>query len=335
MEKLKTAVIGLGGVAQIMHLPHLIKMKDVEISAICDIDFSKAKFIGRKYNIKKVYKDIELLLKENDDLKTAVISVPTDMHSSIALKCFDAGLNVFVEKPVARNYEETLKMVKTAVDNDCLFMVGMNNRFRADTMLQRSFIKASEIGELFYIKTGWLKTQSSNTRWFLEREKAGGGVFLDNGIVMLDLGLWMFDFPEIASVSALNYYHKSKSVEDSNFTFVRFRNGSALTIEVSWSFLRKKEFYYCDVYGKLGSSSINPLKIFKKISNDILEVTPKTSKIQKNMNKDSFEFQMKHFIGAVKGMHKLVSSGKDALKVMQIADAVYKSDISGKEVLFS
>lgn len=335
MNKLRTAVIGLGGIAQIMHLPNLLKIKDVEISAVCDIDFSKAKNIGKKYNIKKVYKDIDLLLKENNDLKAAVISVPTDMHLSIAMKCFDAGLSVFVEKPIARNYKETLKMVNIAAEKNCLLMVGMNNRFRNDTMLQRSFIKAREIGELFYIKTGWLKTQSSTTKWFLERDKAGGGVFLDNGIVMLDLGLWMFDFPETASVSALNYHHNTKSIEDSNFTFVRFKNGSALTIEVSWSFLRKKEFYYCNVYGKLGSSSINPLKIFKKINSDLLEVTPKTPGIPNNMIKSSYEFQMKHFIGAAKGLHNLVSTGKDALKVMKIVDAVYKSAKSGKEVLFN
>lgn len=43
MNKLKTAVIGFGGIVQIMHLPHLLKMKDAEISVVCDIDFGKAK----------------------------------------------------------------------------------------------------------------------------------------------------------------------------------------------------------------------------------------------------------------------------------------------------
>lgn len=41
MNKLKTAVIGLGGIEQMMLLPHMLKMKDVEITAVSDIDFGK------------------------------------------------------------------------------------------------------------------------------------------------------------------------------------------------------------------------------------------------------------------------------------------------------
>lgn len=211
-------------------------------------------------------------------------------------------------------------------------MVGMNNRFRGDVMLQRSFILAGEMGNLFYIKTGWLKTQSSNTRWFTEKDKSGGGVFLDNGIVMLDLGMWMFGFPEVYSVTGINYFHNTKSVEDSNFTLVKFKNKACLTIEVSWSFLRGGEFFYCNVYGEKGSSSINPLRVFKKMDSELYEITPKTKK-DTGATKSSFEYQLKHFIGALKGHHKLLSSGKEALKVMQVVDAVYKSAKLGKEII--
>jgi len=58
---------------------------------------------------------------------------------------------------------------------------------------------------------------------FVDRDKSGGGVFLDNGIVMLDIGLWMLGFPEVHSVTAINYSHNTTSVEDSNFTFVKFK----------------------------------------------------------------------------------------------------------------
>jgi len=333
MNNHRVAIIGLGGVAQIMHLPALLKTKDVEITAVCDIDFNKAKNVGKKYGVKNIYKDVDLMLKENENLKSAIIAVSTDMHSNVALKCIDAGLNVFIEKPIARNYKEALKIVEAAEKKNSLLMVGMNNRFRGDIMMQRSFVKAGEIGNLFFAKAGWLKTRSSYTKWFLEKDKSGGGVFLDNGIVMLDIGMWMFNFPEVKSVSAINFYHNTRSVEDSNFTMIRFNNNSAISIEVSWSFLRGGEFYYCNVYGDKGSSSINPLRIFKKMDVELLEITPKTTKILTNIEKSSFDFQMKHFIGAAKGIHKLVSTGKEAIKIMQIVDAVYKSAKSGKEVL--
>ncbi len=332
MNKIKIGVLGLGGIAQVMHLPALAKLDNVEISAVCDYDFSKAKVIGNKYNVKKVYKNLELMLKEGEDLNAIIICTPTEHHEEHAIMCLEAGKNVLIEKPLARNYNEAQRIVEAAEKANKLLMVGMNNRFRGDVMLQRSFILAGEVGNLFYIKTGWLKTQSSNTKWFLEKDKSGGGVFLDNGIVMLDLGMWMFGFPEVHSVTGINYFHNTKSVEDSNFTLVKFKNKACLTIEVSWSFLRGGEFFYCNVYGEKGSSSINPLRVFKKMDSELYEITPKTKK-DTGATKSSFEYQLKHFLGAIKGYHKLLSSGKEALKVMNVVDIVYKSAKAGKEII--
>jgi predicted dehydrogenase len=77
----------------------------------------------------------------------------------------------------------------------------------------------------------------------LKKKKSGGGVFLDNGIVMLDLGMWMLGFPEPHSVSAVNYNHNTKNVEDSNITLIKFKNGSTLSIETSWSCKEKVNFF--------------------------------------------------------------------------------------------
>lgn len=332
MEKTKVALIGLGSIGQVMHLPALLKMKEVEVEAVCDSDFNKAKNIAKRHNIKKFYKGIDDLLSENTNINAVIIATPTNTHCDISIKCLEVGKNILVEKPVARDYKETAKIVEAAEKNKKILMVGMNNRFRNDVMLQRTFIKSKEIGNVFYVKTGWLRMRSSTEKWFTEREKAGGGVFIDNGIVMLDLGMWMLDFPEVESVSAINYYHNTKTVEDSNFALIKFKNGSALTIEVSWSFIRSKEFYYCNVYGTNGSTSINPLRILKKIDTELFDITPKTIKPSLSDIKSSYEFELKYFISTVNGKNNLISSGREALSVMQIVDNVYKSAKLGKEV---
>ena len=335
MEKTKVAVIGLGGIAQIMHLPALLKISNVDIVALCDKELNRAKNIAKKFNIKQYFKEVDSMLESVPDLDAVVIATQTDVHAEIAVKCLEAGKDVLIEKPIARNYAEAQKIVDTAEKHKKNLMVGMNNRFRNDTMLQRSFVKGNEMGELYYVKTGWLKTQSSNEKWFIEKEKSGGGVFIDNGIVMLDLGLWMLDFPDVKSISAINYFHNTKSVEDSNFTLIKFKNGTALTIEVSWSFLRGGEFFYSNVFGTNGSSSINPLRIYKKKNMELTEITPKLPKSVPSIVKNSFEFELKHFIGSIRGSHKLVSSGKEALKVMQIVEGIYKSAKLGKEISYN
>lgn len=334
MEKTKVALVGLGGIGQVMHLPALLKLKEVEIAAVCDVDYSKAKNLAKRHSVKKFYKNVDDLLSENHDINAVIIATPTDTHLDVSVKCLNAGKNILVEKPIARDSKETLKIVEAAEKSNKILMVGMNNRFRNDVMLQRTFIKSKEIGNVFYVKTGWLKMKSSAEKWFTEREKAGGGVFIDNGIAMLDLGMWMLDFPDVKSVSAINYYHNTKTVEDSNFALIKFKNGSALTIEVSWSFIRSKEFYYCNVYGTDGSTSINPLRILKKMDSELFDITPKTIKPSPNEIKSSYEFELKYFISTVNKKSNPVSTGREALSVMQIVDGVYKSAKLGKEVNF-
>ncbi|MBK6536339.1 MAG: Gfo/Idh/MocA family oxidoreductase [Ignavibacteria bacterium] len=334
MTKTKLAIIGLGGVAQIIHLPILSKMEDAEIVAVCDSEISKAKSIASKYNVGKYYREADKMLEENPDISAIIIATQTNMHKDVAIKCLEAEKDILVEKPVARNYREAKEIIDAAKKYKRKIMVAMNNRFRNDMMMQRTFIKAKEIGEVFYIKTGWIKPQSSNQRWILEKDKSGGGVFLDNGIAMLDLGLWIFGFPDVKSVTATNYFHNTKSVEDSSIAMIRFKNNAVLTIEVSWGMLREGELFYCNVYGKEGSSSINPFKIYKRMDGNLYNITPKKLATPANYFKKSYEYELKHFVGAVRGSHNIISTGEDALKVMEIADAIYKSAKTNKEIIF-
>ncbi len=334
MNKIKIGIIGLGGITQIVHLPLLSKMDDVEVAAVCDSDASKCRSIASKYNIRKYYKDYEKLLSDNPEISAVIIAAQTNVHKGISIKCLEAGKDILIEKPIARNFKEAKEIVDAGRKSKSKIMVAMNNRFRHDMMLQRTFIKAKEIGDLFYIKAGWVKPQSSNQKWILEKDKSGGGVFLDNGIAVLDIALWILGFPDVKSVTATNYYHFTKSVEDSSISMIRFKNGTTLTIEVSWALLRDGELFYCNAYGKEGSSSINPFKIFKRMDGNLFNITPKKVAMPANIYKKSYEYELKHFIGAVAGRHNIISTGEDALKVMEIVDAVYKSAKSGREIIF-
>lgn len=333
MSKVKLAIVGLGGIAQVIHMPILSRMEEVEITAVCDSDLSKCKNIASRYNVGKYYKDIEKMLEENPEVSAVIIAAQTNVHKDISIKCLQAEKDILIEKPIARNYKEAKEILDAAKLYKKKIMVAMNNRFRNDMMMQRTFTKARELGDVFYIKAGWVKPQSSNQKWMLERDKAGGGVFLDNGIAMLDIGMWLLGFPEVKSVSAMNYFHNTKSVEDSSIAMIKFKNNTTLTIEASWSLLREGELFYCNVYGKEGSSSINPFKIYKRMDGELYNITPKKIVTPSNVFKKSYEYELKHFVGAVAGKHNIISNGDDALKVMEIVDAVYKSAKAGKEII--
>jgi predicted dehydrogenase len=214
-------------------------------------------------------------------------------------------------------------------------MVGMNNRFRPDTMILKSFIDTKELGNIYYIKSGWLKQQSSQASWQQQKEKSGGGVFIDLGIVMLDMALWLLNYPKVETVSATTYYQFTKKVEDSAAVFIRLAGGVTLTIETSWTFHREGDFFYCNVFGKDGSAFINPLRVFKQVAGNLVNLTPAKTDSQVALFKKSYENELRHFVNSCRGLVPLVSSGEESVMRMQVVEAIYQSAAKNKEIVLS
>jgi predicted dehydrogenase len=333
MEKVKIGVIGLGGVAQLVHLPNLSKIPNADLTAVAEINKNRLQTIADKFNVKQRFSDYNYML-EKSDIEAVIIATPTSTHTEIAIDCLNAGKDVLVEKPLARTYAETKKIVDAAKRNKRKLMVGMNLRYRPDTMLLRSFLNSNEIGEPFYVKCGWIRKQSSSEKWFTKKEESGGGVIIDLGIHILDLALWLLDYPEITSVSTQNFYHYTKSVEDTSINCIKCKNSAVINMEVSWSLPIEKDHFFLDVYGTKGSFSSNPFRLYKKVENDYINLTPTQVDTPQVMFKKSYLNELKSFIGAIKGLNPVFSPGEEALHRMKIIETMYESAEKKHEVKF-
>jgi len=332
MERTRIAIVGLGGIAQTIHLPVLTKLSDVDIVAVCDMDKSKAEFVAKKFNIRRWYDDFEEMLTREEDLDGVDICTSTNAHRDMAIAALEAKRNVLVEKPLARTHQEALDVAAAVKKHGKKLMVGMNNRFRPDAMILRNFVAEKELGKVYYAKAGWLKKLGVANPWLTRKEQSGGGVVLDLGIVMFDLTFWMMGFPEATEVLAANYSHNTKGVEDSSIVFIRMKNGATLTIESSWSFESDQDFFYCDMFGTDGSGSMNPFRILKRMHGSLVNVTPATHETPQNLYRRSYENELKHWIGALRGLHTVVSTAEEAVHRMKIVDAIYKSAKTGKSI---
>ena len=154
MEKTKIAVIGLGGVAQLIHLPNLMKLNSVEVTAAAEVNKSRLAIVADKFNIKERYSDYNELLTKCD-AEAVIISTPTNTHKEIAIAALKAKKDVLVEKPFARSYAEAKPILDSAKRNKKKLMVGLNLRYRPDAMLLKSLINSDEIGTPNYIKASW------------------------------------------------------------------------------------------------------------------------------------------------------------------------------------
>ncbi|HRN25634.1 MAG TPA: Gfo/Idh/MocA family oxidoreductase [Ignavibacteriaceae bacterium] len=331
MDKVKIGIIGLGGVAQLVHLPNLSKISSADLTAVAEVNKNRLLTISDKFNVKEKYINYKEML-EKSNIDAVIIATPTSTHTDIAIDCLNAGKDVLVEKPLARTYTEAKKIVDAAKKNKKKLMVGMNLRYRPDTMLLRSFINTKEIGEPFYIKCGWIRKQSSSQKWFTKKEQSGGGVIFDLGIHLLDLALWLLDYPEITSVSSQNFYHNTKSVEDTSISCIKCDNSAVINMEVSWSLPVEKDHFFLDVYGTKGSFSSNPFRLYKKVENDYINLTPTQVDNPTILFKKSYLNELKSFIGAIKGLNPVFSPGEEAMQRMKIIEAMYLSADKKQEI---
>jgi predicted dehydrogenase len=332
MEKARISIVGLGSIAQTIHLPILSKFPDVEIVAVCDLDRAKAQFVADKFKVRRYYNNFEKMLAIEQDLDGIDICTPTILHKDMAIAALSEKNNVLIEKPLARTSMEAEEIAAAAKKFHQILMVGMNNRFRPDTMILKSFIEDKALGKLFYAKAGWFKKLNAESAWLTKKTQSGGGVVLDLGIVMLDLAFWMMGFPEVQEVSATNYSHHTKDVEDSSVAFLKMKNGSTLTIEASWSFESTSDFFYCDCFGTDGSGSLNPFRIVKRVHDNLINVAPASIETPQSLYRKSYENELKHWIGSLRGLHSIISNGDEAVQRMKIIDLIYKSAKRGKAV---
>jgi predicted dehydrogenase len=237
-----------------------------------------------------------------------------------------------VEKPLARTFAEAKPIIDVAKKSKNKIMVGMNLRYRPDAMILRSLINSGEIGEPFYVKCGWIRRQSSSEKWFTRKEESGGGVIIDLSILLLDLALWLLNYPSVSNVSTQNYFLNTKHVEDSSISLLRCKNNAVITMETSWSLPLEKDLFYLNVYGTKGNASLNPFRINKKIDEQFMDLTPSQTESSLGLFKKSYQNELKSFIGAVRGLNPIFSPAQEALSRMKVIDAMYLSASKKSEV---
>ncbi len=109
--------------------------------------------------------------------------------------------------------------------------------------------------------------------------------------------------------------------------------GASITLEVSWSFQALEDYFYCDFFGSDGSAKINPLRIHKQLHGNLVNVTPAKIESPANLYKKSYENELKHFVGAARGLHQIISTGEEAVQRMKAVEAIYQSAQKGKEIV--
>jgi len=266
-DKLQIGVIGCNGMGW-ANTDSLLKMDDVDLVALCDVDRSVTDrrlqdYKKQRSNKPDVYGDYRELL-ERADIDAVVIGTPDHWHCRQMVDAVRAGKHVYVEKPIANTIEECNLMVAAAQDTGMVVQTGQWQRSGPHYRKAREIVQSGVLGKIRLVKTwayqGWMKpvplkpdgpapsgvdydmwlgpapTRAFNPnrfhfnfRWFWDY---AGGLMTDWGVHEIDIALWVMGAktPEsvMASGGKLAYPDDASETPDTLQAVFKYRDFSML-----------------------------------------------------------------------------------------------------------
>ncbi len=332
-ESLRLGIIGAGAITQVAHLPVVAKLKGVEVVAICDTDRAKARALADRYRVRDAFSDIEELL-EYDTVDAVAICTPNHLHEPHVTAALAAGAHVLVERPLALTAAAAQRLIRMAEKRDRVLMVGMNHRYRTDVQFVRSFIQSGELGRVESVRASWhvARPARATMGWRQRREESGGGVMLDLGLAILDLGMWLANWPEPLRVSASLVGGEGKGgVEQSGSVLVICGGGLSLFLDVTWRHIGGGERFGLGVRAAQGTAGINPLHVWKELNGVATDVAPTGATGRENAFTASYRAEWAHFLAAIRGDAKPFDNGEQLI-LHRVMDAIYRSAAEGKDI---
>jgi predicted dehydrogenase len=220
--RLRAGVVGAGFVGS-LHARALMENDVVDVVGICGRTAPKTEALAARCGTDAYLSVAELLERARPDLVT--VGTGNDEHMEPALAALEAGVHVFVEKPMAFRVEQARAMVAAAERHAVRLGVNFNHRFSEPYRRALAFRDEGALGELAYVDVKFAGDlyKELNDPYCMLVETQGHAFDL----MRLFAG-------EIADVSAFLSDPRGIGVYTSAAVSVRFENGAVGSLIGSW-----------------------------------------------------------------------------------------------------
>ena len=334
---MKTLIVGYGYMGEIRKKV-VDRVSDLTLDGICDpfcgpdrTNCSCSHFGDYKDAIDQVKPDITFVCSPNRYIP------------EVAAYAMDHGSHVFAEKPPGRNLEDVRQIMAAETRNPGIkLMFGFNHRHHPAIIEAKSIVNAGRMGRVLWVRGIYGKSGGQGRvfeqSWRNDPKTSGGGILLDQGIHMLDLfRLFCGDFNEVIGLTSTQFWNIP--VEDNAFVILRSTNGQIAQLHSSatlWKHTFRLEIGLEGGYliaqgllSKSGSYGREMLLIGRRPDDDdpyaaVGNPREETVYFDKDL---SWDLQVEELVNCIKNDLPVTdSSSLDALKVMEIIDAVYRQE---------
>jgi predicted dehydrogenase len=318
-------IVGCGDVCEVKSGPAFYKCNDSALVAVMRRDVEKAKDFAARHHVPKYYSDATKLIND-PEVDIVYIATPPESHAEWTIKALKAHKPVYVEKPMALNYQECLQMVETAKKEKQKLFVAYYRRSLPHFLEIKNWIDNGEIGKIHAVNGSFFRPplesdiDFSTQTWRVKKEIAGGGYFYDMAPHTIDI--LMFMLGKIIKVNGITGNRGGLyAVEDTvsaSFLFDSGVIGSFIWSYVSPS-LQKKDII--EITGEKGlirfSTFAHPFIELKTENKMKTYIWPKIQHIQMDM--------IQTIVDELNGKGTCPSTGETGMYTNWVIDQIFSS----------
>lgn len=304
---------------------------DMKVVAVCDQSFSAPYPDEGGVTVFSDYRDLL-----GEELDALFVCLPNNVAAEVTIAGLERGLHVFCEKPPGRDVADIRRVREAeAAAEGLVLKYGFNHRYHYSVRDALEIVRSGELGEVINVRGVYGKSRviPFSGGWRAERQFAGGGILLDQGIHMVDLmRLFCGDFTEVKSFVSNDYW--KHDVEDNAYALMRDNAGRVAMLHstaTQWQHRFVLEIAlsqgYLELRGILsGSRSYGSEKLIIGRRREV-ETGSDREEVVNYLDDHSWRDEIAEFADAVLRGGSIVSgSSADALATMELVYRIYCAD---------
>ena len=255
-KKINFAVIGYGKMGHLFH-ECLSNIQGIHVQSFYDPNVAESGGLRKVEQVEQILSDTLI--------DAVVITTPNFKTCEYVSRALKAGKNVFSEKPAGLNSDEARKILETSKNFPHLKLkLGFNHRYLSSVVHAKEIINSGNFGKILWLRGRYGKGGDDEfyNQWRSKKEMAGGGILLDQGIHMLDLGLFFCSAFDEVHAFIENLRFKKANVEDN--AFVMMKNNQGQVFHFHSSMTQWKHMFSLDIGMEHGLLVLQGIFIFDK-----------------------------------------------------------------------
>lgn len=191
MKLISWGFIGCGEVAELKSGPAFNDVTGSHVEAVMSRTEARARSYAERHGVSKWYTDAQKLI-DDPNVNAIYVATPPSSHATFAIMAMRAGKPVYVEKPLASNYEDCARINRISEDTGVPCFVAYYRRYLPYFQRVKEIINSGQIGQVAYVQVRFTtpprpEDYQENKPWRLIPDIAGGGYFYDLAAHQLDL----------------------------------------------------------------------------------------------------------------------------------------------------